>query len=328
VTWALLQPLARVTGHIRRLWPGAGILLPLPFAAWAIGCLLAGRARSEHILFLVGVPLLAYVNRTTKDLFVGLLPIGLLGLVYDAMRWVKDVGVTPDRVHLCDLRAIDMHIASVTVAGEPGTVHDWVQAHPSLPLDVACAVPYGTFIFFVIGFAIWLYAKDYARMRVFGWVLLLVNLAGFTTYHLYPAAPPWYFHAHGCTVDLAARSSEGVNLARVDAFLGVHYFRDFYGRASDVFGAVPSLHASYPMLVVLFGWPVLKWPGRAFTIGFASAMCVAAVYLDHHWIIDVVLGLGYAVAISAAAVLVVRAWSSRRDFASAATPEITRETVP
>jgi membrane-associated phospholipid phosphatase len=289
--------------------------------------LLAGKARWEHILFLVGVPLLAYFNEATKRLFVGLLPMGLLGLVYDAMRWVKDVGVTPDRVHLCDLRAIDAHIASVTVAGERGTVHDWVQAHPSLPLDLLCSIPYGTFIFFVVGFAVVLYVKDYARMRLFGWVFLAVNLAGFTTYHLYPAAPPWYFHAHGCTVDLAARSSEGVNLARVDAYLGIHYFRGFYGRASDVFGAMPSLHVSYPALVVLFGWPVLKWPGRVFTIGFACAMCFAAVYLDHHWIIDVILGLAYALAIYALAVLAVRAWAWRRDFASA-TSEIARETVP
>src|SRR4029079_6990209 len=136
---------------------------------WAIGCLLTGHGRWEHILFLDGVPLLAYTSAKSKRLFVGLLPMGLLGLVYDAMRWVKDVGLSPERVHLCDLRAIDAHIASVAVAGERGTVHDWIQAHPSLPLDLACAVPYGAFIFFVVGFAIFLYAKDYARMRVFGW---------------------------------------------------------------------------------------------------------------------------------------------------------------
>jgi membrane-associated phospholipid phosphatase len=295
---------------------------------WAIGCLIAGHGRWEHALFLVGVPLLAYTNETTKRLFVGLLPMGLLGLVYDAMRWVKDVGVTPDRVHLCDLRAIDAHIASVTVAGERGTVHDWIQAHPSMPLDLACAVPYGTFIFFVIGFAVVLYAKDYARMRVFGWAFLVVNLAGFLTYHLYPAAPPWYFHAHGCNVDMAAHASEGANLARVDAYLGIHYFNGFYGRASDVYGAMPSLHASYPALVVLFGWPVLRWPGRVFTVVFMSAMCFSAVYLDHHWIIDVVLGLTYTVAVYVASMLAMKAWAARGELAAEPAPEVARETLP
>ena len=285
--------------HERALWPGAGILLPLPFVAWGAAWLLAGEGRGEHGVIMLGVPILAFVNPTGRRIFLGLLPMGLLGLVYDTMRLVKNLGVTPDRVHLCDLRAIDLRIASANVDGVRGTVHDWVQAHTSTTLDLLCAIPYGTFIYVIVGFAIFLYAKDYERMRTFGWAFLILNLAGFVTYHLYPAAPPWYFHQHGCTVDLAALPSEGENLARVDAWLGVHYFREFYGRASDVYGAVPSLHVAYPLLILLFGWPILRWPGRAFAIVFLAAMCTAAVWLDHHWIIDVVLGLMYTLVVFA-----------------------------
>jgi membrane-associated phospholipid phosphatase len=236
----------------------------------------------------------------------------VLGLVYDAMRFVKDVGVSTERVHLCDLRAIDMRIASANVGGARGTVHDWLQAHDSLPLDLLFAIPYGTFLFVAFAFAIYLYVKDYERMRVFGWVFLLVNLAGFATYHLYPAAPPWYFHAHGCSVDLAAHASEGPKLARVDAFLGMHYFRDFYGRASDVYGAVPSLHVAYPLLIMLFGWPVLRLPGRVLAVAFLLLMCTAAVYLDHHWIVDVLAGLAITVAVFVAARALLGATNSTR----------------
>lgn len=288
------------TGHLRTLWPGAGIWLPLPFVLWSGGSLLAGSRRWEHVAILIGVPLLAYAGAATKKLFLGLLPMGLLGLVYDAMRFVKDFGVTQERVHVCDLRAIDMRIAGVTVGGVRGTVHDWIHAHTSAALEVACAVPYGTFILLAFGFAVFLYWKDYERLRRFAWAFLIVNLAGFATYHLYPAAPPWYFHEHGCAVDLAALPSEGASLARVDALLGFPYFHGFYGRSSDVFGAVPSLHVAYPMLVVLFGWPILRWPGRVFALTFLVSMCTAAVYLDHHWIIDVVLGLVYTVVVVAA----------------------------
>lgn len=294
-----VSALMQLGRHVRRLWPGAGILLPLPFVAWGAAWLLAGEARAEHVLIMIGVPILAFVNATGKRLFLGLLPMGLLGLVYDTMRLVKDFGVTPDRVHLCDLRQIDLRIASADVGGARGTVHDWVQAHTSPTLDLLCAVPYGTFIYVIVGFAIFLYAKDYARMRTFGWAFLILNLAGFATYHLYPAAPPWYFHEHGCTVDLAALPSEGANLARVDAWLGIPYFRNFYGRASDVYGAVPSLHVAYPLLILLFGWPILRWPGRLFAAAFLVAMCMAAVWLDHHWIIDIVVGLGYTLAVFA-----------------------------
>jgi hypothetical protein len=285
--------MADLTTHVRRLWPGMGVWLPLPFVVWTAGCFLCGQWRWEHLVFFGLPPLLAYSNATTKRLFLGLLPMGLLGLTYDAMRLVRDLGVTPARVHLCDLRGIDLVVAGTTMNGERVTVHDWVQAHPSLPLDLVFSIPYGTFLFAAVGFAVFLYVKDYERMRLFGWGFLVVNLMGFTTYHLFPAAPPWYFHMHGCAIDVGAAASEGTNLARVDAALGTTYFHDFYGRSSDVFGAVPSLHVSYPMLIVLFGWPAMRWLGRTMALVFLVSMSTAAVYLDHHWTIDIVLGVVY-----------------------------------
>jgi hypothetical protein len=163
--------------HLRTLWPGAGIWLPLPFVLWSGGSLVAGSRRWEHVAILLGVPLLAYASIATKRLFLGLLPIGLLGLVYDAMRFVKDLGVTESRVHVCDLRAIDMGIASVMVGGTRGTVHDWIRVHTSPVFEVICAVPYGTFIFLALGFAVFLYWRHYERLRLFGWAFLLVGPA-------------------------------------------------------------------------------------------------------------------------------------------------------
>jgi inositol phosphorylceramide synthase catalytic subunit len=285
----------KIQAHIRKLWPGWGILLPLPFVLWGVGCFLAGERRWEHWAFMIGVPLLAYTNEKTKKLFVGLFPVGLLGLIYDAMRFVKNVGLSEETVHVCDLRAIDMKIASVSVNGTQGSVHDWLQQHSRMWLDILCAIPYGTFIYIILVFAIYLYIKDYKQMQLFGWTFVLLNVAGFITYHVYPAAPPWYYHAHGCVVDLSAHASEGPNLARVDSWLGFQYFGGLYGRSNDVFGAMPSLHVAYPMLILLYGWRMFKTPGRVFSVLFLVAMCFSAVYLDHHWIIDVLVGLSYTV---------------------------------
>ena len=298
----------RVVAHLRGLWPGPGIFLPVPFLAWMLFCVFRGETRAEHLVLVVVVLALAYTNAATKRLFLGLLPFGFLGLVYDSMRYIAQLGVTPERVHLCDLRAIDMRLFHVG----GGSVHDWFQAHSSPWLDRICAIPYGTFIYVSLATAIWLYVKDYEGLRRFGWTFLLVNILGFVTYHVYPAAPPWYFHSHGCAVDMSAHASEGPNLARVDAWLGMGYFRGFYGRSADVFGAVPSLHVAYPLLNLLFGWKLWGTIGRALAIGFFLLMSFAAVYLDHHWVVDVIVGIAYTLLVRA---IVLWAWDRGRKSA-------------
>jgi membrane-associated phospholipid phosphatase len=187
--------------------------------------------------------------------------------------------------------------------GERVTFHDWFVAHPSPYLDALCAIPYATFILVCIACAIWMFFRDYGRMLRFTWCFLALNVAGFVTYHLYPAAPPWYFHAHGCAVDLLAHASEGPALARVDARLGIHYFAGMYGRSASVFGAMPSLHCAYACIVALEGWAVFGWVARVASCAFFALMCFSAVYLDHHWVLDVLAGVIYAVIV----VMVARA---------------------
>jgi hypothetical protein len=266
-----------------------------PFVLWPLYILSRGEVRWEMIAVMVLVPALAF---TRRKLFTGLFPLALVAFLYDTMRFVKNVGLTPERVHLCDLREAEMALFGVAVGDGPmGTLHDLIQTRPSLGLDALCAIPYGTYIYAVIGAAVYLYRRDFLRMQRYAWTFLLLNIAGFITYHVYPAAPPWYFHAHGCVVDLAAHASAGPNLARVDALMGVSYFHGFYGRSNDIFGAVPSLHVAYPTLLAIETWPYLGLAQRVVAVAYAALMCVAAVYLDHHWVIDVLVGLAYTAAL-------------------------------
>jgi membrane-associated phospholipid phosphatase len=259
--------------------------------------------RWEYVAFPVVSFSLAYGTAATKKLFVGLYPLGLIGILYDGMRLARNVGVTEERVHLCDLRA-----AEATVFGWHGaTIHDWIQAgHTNAVLDAFFSIPYATFLFVCIGFAVYAWRRDFLTLRRFGWCFFVVNVAGFATYHLYPAAPPWYFHEHGCVVDLAANAEAGSNLARVDAWLGFPYFHGMYARATEVFGAIPSLHCAYPLMITILGWRWLGTFGRSLSIAFFVSMCVGAVYLDHHWILDVLAGIVYALGTVALVCVLVR----------------------
>jgi hypothetical protein len=298
-----VRALSRIRTSIREQWPRYPMLPGLPFVAWPAYCILRGERRWEFALPVLLGGVLPYLGRRGKRLYLGLLPVGLVGLLYDGMRFVKNAGVSPSRVHLCDLRALDARLFGVHVGGTLTSIHDVLQANATLPLDVFFSVPYATFIAAAFVFAAFLYVRDYSAMRRFTFAFLLMNLAAFVTYHLYPAAPPWYYHAHGCVVDLAVHANEGPNLARVDAWLGVPYFAGFYARSSDVFGAVPSLHVAYPLLIALEGFrpfgtvrsPLSRWALRLASMLFVVWMVCSAVYLDHHWVVDVLMGLFYGV---------------------------------
>ena len=244
-----------------------------------------------------------------RRLLRGAFPMALAGLLYDAM------GLLPkeprDRIHVCDLRAREVALFGVPLNGQRVTPGDWLQAHSVPALDVLCALPYAAFLVACIACAAWLYVRDYPRMIRLAWCFFALNVAGFVTYRLYPAAPPWYYHAHRCDVDPLARSSAGPNLTRVDAWLGTDYFAAMYRRSTNVFGAMPSLHVAYSFLVVLVGWRVFGRAGRVTSLAFFVAMCFSAVYLDHHWVVDVLAGTAYSVVVVAAAAGLARRVRSR-----------------
>lgn len=288
----------RLWRHMRELWPRYTLLPVAPFVIWALFCWFRGQLRGDHIAVCLIAVITAYGGRTAKRLYFAILPLGLVGLLYDAMRFIANVGLSETTVHVCDLRAMELALFGITSAGVRQTLQDWAQVHARPALDMFFAIPYGVFIFAVLGFEILLFFRNYRAALRFTWGFLFLNVLGFLTYHIYPAAPPWYFHKYGCVVDLHAHASPGANLLRVNKMLGVAYFTGFYGRSSDVFGAVPSLHVAYPLLMVIEGWTGRGILGKMGLVGFYVWMCLAAVYLDHHWVVNIVLGTIYTLLVA------------------------------
>ncbi len=275
------------------------LLTVVPFALYAVYSAARGELRVDHLLLVALATALAVIGPRARDLLAGLYPFALVGLLYDGMRPFQRLGLTPSRVLACDLRAFESRLFGWTAAsGEPRTVHDWFLDHHAPAVDLLAAFPYATFILVTVATCVFLYVKDRAAMRRLAWGFFALNVAGFVTYHVLPAAPPWYIHDHGCAVDLSARAFEGPALARVDAMLGVGYFHGMYARASSVFGALPSLHCAYPMLVVIEGFRSFGWRLRVASVAYWMLMVFASMYLDHHWLLDGLLGTTYAVMIA------------------------------
>ena len=178
----------------------------------------------------------------------------------------------------------------------PESWPDFFRAHGSLGWDLLLAIPYGTFLFVTVAYAIWLYVRDHTSLLRFGWSFLAVNLAGYLTYHLFPAAPPWYVALHGLGPAKMDVMANPAGCLRFDRLLGTTFFTGMYGRSADVFGAIPSLHVAYPFQAVLYSF----WFSRArlFSVAFYLTMCFSAVYLNHHYLLDILSGTAYALIVT------------------------------
>jgi membrane-associated phospholipid phosphatase len=288
---------------VRSLW-GPWWALPggLP-ALYVLAVAMVGDLRPEHLVVVGVACILAYGSVKTKQFFVDVSPYLAVAIGYDAVRYAREAVVTSDRVMGCGLRDAEVALFHV---GKGVTVQDYLQQHTLPALDLIFAVPYAVFAYLALAYAAYLYFVDRPRMRHYLWAFAIANYISFAMWLILPAAPPWYIRAHGCVIDIAAQPSPA-GLARVDALLGTRYFATFYSRASSVYGAMPSMHCAYPVLGLLTAWKAATWKTRPLHILYTVLMFSAAVYLDHHWILDGLAGWVVAlIAVVAAKALVAR----------------------
>jgi len=197
-------------------------------------------------------------------------------------------------VQVESLHALDAALFSVPTAHGALPLSDVIAAQHHLLLDLLCGSVYFLYLAEAFGIAAFLFFRARTLSLELSLGFLLVNVLGWVVWVLYPSAPPWYVDAHGFAPPGPDVASNAAALLRVDAWLGVDYFRAFYAKSTYVFGSFPSLHAAYAVLVALV---TARRPGklRLFSVAFAVAIGFAAVYLRHHYVLDVVGGAALAV---------------------------------
>jgi hypothetical protein len=138
--------------------------------------------------------------------------------------------------------------------------------------------------------AILIWKKADRRYWQFMWALLLLSFAGFVTYLIFPAAPPWMASAQGYIHEPMRRVSSDIWLA-----MGIHNFTEIYDKLpANQVAAVPSLHSAYPMLFSLFVTGIFGFKKYWWVFIYPISMWVGVVYMGEHYVFDVVLGVVYA----------------------------------
>src|SRR5262249_47458824 len=125
------------------------------------------------------------------------------------------------------------------------------------------------------------------------WAFLWLNLVGYSTYYWYAAAPPWYVELYGLGPANMNAQANPAGCLRFDALLGTHFFTGMYGRSADVFGAIPSLTIAYRLRAAYYAFQLGS--ARVGTVTFYVIMVFSAVYLNHHYVLDVLWGSTYAI---------------------------------
>jgi membrane-associated phospholipid phosphatase len=273
----------------RRAWPvGIGLLYIAAVAT-------LGGLRADHV-FIGLLGFLDLYNEKTRSFLAQFFPFILTGVLYDSMRYFYWQGIE-GRVHVAEPYRLELSWFGI----DGRTPNEWMDAHRSVVLDLACGFAYLVYVGEYLAIAFLLFARErFDVLRTFALSFLLVNLLGFATYFIYPAAPPWYVTAFGLGPARMDVHSAAAAASRFDLILGTHFFDEMYGRGVDVYGAYPSLHVAYPLLAAWAAFRVqeLRW-ARIPAVCFFALMCLSAVYLQHHYVIDVLLGVAYAVATAA-----------------------------
>jgi membrane-associated phospholipid phosphatase len=251
--------------------------------------------RVEHIAIACVFLGLWGLSERTRSLAFALLPVALFVYFYDLLRFFAPRSyetVVVEPVYRIEAWLFGWIGGTVGEFAGPVAVF---REHHNLILDLAGGVWYATHVpafMLYLGFLWWRSGGENGgdarkHLAVVGWGFLIMNVVGMSFHVLVPTAPPWYIEQYGMAPPGEPISGSPAALARVDAFINYPYFTRIYSKGSYVFGAVPSMHAAISLWIALviredwlkpFGWI------------FAAGMSFFAVYLGHHYIIDVLAG--------------------------------------
>ena len=274
-----------------------------------------------QVLMVVLFLLLFFAHPASRRLAVALLPFVVFEVCYDWMRLYPNYMVNDIDVRgLYDAEVSLFGITTPVVSGDsqssPITLCEYFYTHHSTLADLLSGLAYLCWVPGPMALGLWLYFTGYRREYLhFAFAFLVVNWLGFAIYYIHPAAPPWYIIEHGFEPILGT-SGSAAGLVRFDELIGIPIFQSIYVNNSNIFAAIPSLHAAYMLVATIYavmsssigashmparqasGIPSSCW--QRFVI---PAICTlitlgiwfAAVYSCHHYIIDVLLGIATAI---------------------------------
>lgn len=247
--------------------------------------------KTEQVYLLLLFNGMYFASGITRKFITGFSIFIVFWVVYDYMKAFPNY--LHQTVHIEDLYLAEKKLFGINHDGGILTLNEYFLHRHTGFLDVLTGISYLCWVPVPLTFAGFLFFKDRSAFLQFSLSFFLVNLIGFVIYYMYPAAPPWYVQQHGFEF-IASTHGNTAGLERFDALFNTHIFRSLYTKGSNVFAAMPSLHASYPVIVLYYG---IKYRLGKINILFVLVMAgiwFSAIYNSHHYLLDVLAGIACA----------------------------------
>jgi membrane-associated phospholipid phosphatase len=262
--------------------------------------------------------------RTTRQVVFDWLPFTAVLLLYDQTRGVADkLGI---ELHEADI----LRWEKWCFGGTDPVI--WLQQHLYNPAhvywyDALCTLVYTSHFLATPILAAVLWLRDRALWLRYISRVVLLAVAGLITYCLFPEAPPWLAARDHLTVPVARLSARGwiwLHASNLNSVLA-HAQND----GSNPVAAMPSLHVAFATLVAIMIGTRLRSRWRYLLALYPAAMGFTLVYCGEHYVLDIVVGVAYALAAHAG----MNRWEAARPLGRAAesadkAPDRARERAP
>ncbi len=325
-------PCAGRPGWTERLrtqrWRIVVLLLLIAYFVWLDQRI---KVRPDHafLIFLIVVLLLRQAKAFLRDWspFIG------AWIIYDLMRGIADD--LRSRVVVEELYRLEVKLFGWLTHGEAPAIYSltfqanhagsrWISFLDNL--SSGCyAMHMGAPL--LVAWVLWHTTNSRRMFYRFVLSFTLINIMGFSFYLGMPTAPPWYVAEYGFVQPPAEFKGHGAgSLINFDEKIGFPLFENVYRRMNpNRFAALPSLHAAYSLFVCIFLIRRYRWKGVP-SVLYPLGMGIGAVYLVHHYIVDLLLGyliVGIAIVVGDRLLYprLFRRWEARqraRELAAAA----------
>lgn len=246
--------------------------------------------RPEHIAISSFYLVLFFLSKPTRQLTITMLPFLLFGATYDFLRICPNWTVNP--VDIEGVYEAEKSLFGITVDGQLMTLNEYFCQHHNSVFDFLGGIFYLCWVPVPMAFAFYLFFTGRRGVMLrYTWAFLLINVCGFIVYYVHPTAPPWYYAEFGNVLHTDTPGNVA-GLVRFDEMVGIDVYQGMYTRNSNVFAAIPSLHATKCLGALVYAYfGRTRWYIKAPIALIAVGICFTAVYTNHHYIIDILIAI-------------------------------------